>query len=131
MINLKKTLAEYVIEGHIDETTNDFKKYLANYNLNDLTVKETVHKIFEWFEDEYRPQVITHNLFGPLKNLNKLSLEYHKKLSEFLTVCQEFEKAVVQQFHPQDTNFDEKLMQDISDFLKNSQNIMKQVNIQG
>lgn len=126
MINLKKTLAEYVIEGNIDETTNDFKKYLANYNLNDLT-KETVLKIYEWFEDEYRPQVITNNLFGPLKNLNKLSVESHKKLMEFLTVCQEFEKQV----QLQSLDVDKKLMQDISNFLKDSQNVMKQVKIEG
>ncbi len=119
-------MAEYVIEGNIDETTNDFQKYLANYNLNDLT-KETVLKIYEWFEDEYRPQVITNNLFGPLKNLNKLSVEYHKKLMEFLTVCQEFEKQV----QLQSLDVDKKLMQDISNFLKDSQNVMKQVKIEG
>ncbi len=119
-------MAEYVIEGNIDETTNDFKKYLASYNLNDLT-KETVLKIYEWFEDEYRPQVITNNLFGPLKNLNQLSVEYHKKLMEFLTVCQEFEKIIQQS----QENLDSKLIQDISNFLKDSQNIMKQVKIEG
>jgi len=117
---LKKTLAEYVIEGNIDETTTDFKKYLINYNLDNFDTK-TVQRIYEWFEEEYRPQVITNNLLKPLKNLKKLSQEYYVKMKEFENVCVKFEKAVKE---GQQKDMDQKLIQDIFEFIKNLQDII-------
>jgi len=120
-VNLKKTLAEYVIEGNIDETTTDFKKYLINYNLNDIFDRKTILRIYEWFEEEYRPQVITNNLLKPLKNSNKLSQEYYLKMKEFENVCVKFEKAIKE---GQYDDMDQKLIQDIFEFIKNFQEII-------
>ena len=126
---MKKTLEDYVIEGNIDEIIKDFKKYLINYNLDELD-RSAVLKMYEWFEEEYRPQVIMNNLFKPLKNLNKLSQEYYLKIQEFENICEKFKTNLLKQAD-QYSELDQKLLQDIFEFIKTSQEIIKYVKIEG
>lgn len=118
MIKRKKTLIEYIIEGNIDETLNDFEKYLSKEEDIKLLTESTTKKIYQWFEDEYRPQVISNNLLKPLSTSNVIDKAHFTRLKGFKEICEAFGKKLLDKNFCSAMDFEQKLSEDILKFIE-------------
>lgn len=115
MINLKKTIAQYELENNINEVLGDFYAYIKGENTDNLNASG-VKKIYEWFEDEYRPQVISNNVLKSLKAASNINEDHYSKLIAFHKICTEFGSIINQLIGREEYNFEKKLVEDILEF---------------
>jgi len=120
-------LFDYVIEGNIDETIKDFNNYLGGMNLTNLNY-DSITKIYKWFDDEYRPQVISNNILKPVKISKKLSQTYYIKLKNFQSVCEGFLTAI-KEMKCEELQFESNLIRDIEEFVELFKQTMKELQV--
>lgn len=113
VIERKRTFAEYLIENQIDETVDHYNQFVKGEDFKGYDSK-TLSKFYNWFDDEFRPQVINHDLLQPLSKMENVS-EYHlEKLRSFYQDCISFSQNIKKE---QNASYDPQLLQDIDTFI--------------
>lgn len=113
-----KTIFAFLLESQIRELENDIMKHtqlrLGDNNYDSLADKSKfAADLYRWYDEEYRPQVITNDIINPIfEKPGDLTIEAKKKLEILSEVSlRTFGKIE----NPKELGFEPKLIQDIID----------------
>ena len=115
----EKTIFAHLLESQIKELELDLEKHtglsLEAANLKTMDGSQKfISDLYHWYEEEYRPQVISNDILQPItERPDSLSLAARKRLS---TLCEISLKAFSEIDNPKEQGFETKLVEDIKYF---------------